>query len=46
MDKNKVNKFVGIIYAIVWPIQIIGAILMDKMGGMKGMKENKKIINI
>ena len=37
MDKKKVIKFVGIIYAIVWPIQIIGAHLMDKIGGMKGI---------
>lgn len=36
MDKKKVIKFVVIVYGIVWPLQIIGAILQDRMAGMKG----------
>ncbi len=37
MDKKKVIKFVAIVYGIVWTLQIIGAILQDRMAGMKGI---------
>ncbi len=37
MDKKKVIKFVAIVYGIVWALQIIGAILQDKLGGTKGL---------
>ncbi len=37
MGKKKVIKFVAIVYGIVWTLQIIGAILQDRMAGMKGL---------